>query len=141
MRGSLSLVVSAEFDTFVDRAAASSEAAQREGSSSREEGRARHQHLMLSSVFEKLASLCLAGGETFEVPQCSRVAFSVFGRLGNGEKFLFRKVPRMKFKQMFVCRACVQCLETSSRVRTYSRRGLLHPKGTCETPLDGGAEP
>jgi len=30
MRGSLSLVVSAEFDTFVDRAAASSEAAQRE---------------------------------------------------------------------------------------------------------------
>jgi hypothetical protein len=34
MRGSLSLVVSAEFDAFVDPAAASSEAAQREGSNS-----------------------------------------------------------------------------------------------------------
>lgn len=83
MRGSLSLVVSAEFDAFVDPAAASSEAAQREGSKVL---RARHQYLMLSSVFEKLAPFCLAGEETSEVSRCSRVAFSVFGRLGSGKQ-------------------------------------------------------
>jgi hypothetical protein len=113
MKGSLRLVVSAEFDAFVDPAAASSEAAQREGLKLL---RARHQHLMLSSVFEKLASFCLAGGETSEVPRCSRVAVSVFGRLVNG----YRKIPRMKFRQMFVRRVCA--LET--HVRTYPRSGL-----------------
>merc|ERR1719247_2575667 len=116
MRGSLSLVVSAEFDAFVDPAAASSEAAQREGSKVLQ---ARHQHLMLSSVFEKLASFCLVGGETSEVQQCSRVAFSVFGRLGNGKKFRFRKFGRKSNEiQKNVCasRVCAISRDEHARV-------------------------